>query len=196
MLPSVTVAQSGPQPGHNSGDRPRMGRTARVGLLGVLALSLGLGAAAPAQALGKNERNFLQGVAAAMIVDRILDDVRQQQPRRQRQGHVPPHAYAPPPPPPHAQPQHRPRPHHAQPPVYRNSIYNTPAAQAFNAYRPADRRRIQRQLASWGYYRGGIDGAFGPGTYNAVVAYANDSGKARSLRSTAGTFGLLDSLLY
>jgi peptidoglycan hydrolase-like protein with peptidoglycan-binding domain len=51
-------------------------------------------------------------------------------------------------------------------------------------------------LAQWGYYRGGIDGSFGPGTYSAVVAYARDEGQGRNIGSTAGAFGVYDGLIY
>ncbi|WP_151720242.1 peptidoglycan-binding domain-containing protein [Gemmobacter serpentinus] len=184
MLPSVTSAKT----------------ILKTGLFGALALAIGLGAPSPAQALGKNEQKFLQGVAAAIVVDRILDDVRRQQPRRQHQPiYAPPPVYAAPPvyapPAAYVQPQYRP--HRPKPqPVYRTSIYATPAAQAFNAYGPTDRRRIQQQLAARGYYRSGIDGSFGPGTYNAIVGYANDRGQSRSLGTTAGVFGLFDGLVY
>jgi peptidoglycan hydrolase-like protein with peptidoglycan-binding domain len=72
----------------------------------------------------------------------------------------------------------------------------TPSAQAFNSYSAYDRRRIQSGLAARGYYRGGIDGAFGPGTYSAIVAYANDRGRGRDLGSAAGVYGLFDGLVY
>ena len=57
-------------------------------------------------------------------------------------------------------------------------------------------RLIQRRLAYWGYYRGAVDGSFGPGTYSAVLAYARDNGQGRSLGSTAGAFGVYDGLIY
>ena len=41
---------------------------------------------------------------------------------------------------------------------------------------------------------GGIDGAFGPGTYNAITAYARDEGV--SLSTTAKAYGAYDGLLY
>ena len=75
-----------------------------------------------------------------------------------------------------------------------NGVIGTAAAQAFNSYSSSERRLIQRRLSSYGYYRGGIDGSFGPGTYSAVVAYAQDEGE--SLRSTASAFGVYDSLIY
>ena len=42
-------------------------------ITGATALALTVAAVLPAQALGKNERVFLQGVATAVIMDRVLD---------------------------------------------------------------------------------------------------------------------------
>lgn len=75
-----------------------------------------------------------------------------------------------------------------------SSIYSTPAARAFQSYSLSERKAIQRNLRAWGYYRGGIDGSFGPGTYNAVVAYARDEGA--SLRNTASAYGVYDGMIY
>ncbi len=139
----------------------------------VLASSL-----APAQALGRNERLFLQGVVAAVIVDKLIESSRQHQPRRQPVyvPRAPDPVYAP-------QPQH-------------TSVYQTPAARAFNSYGRTERQRIQQRLAAMGYYRSGIDGSFGPGTYNAVVAYARDNGLGDRLASTNTAFGVYDALIY
>jgi len=41
-------------------------------------------------------------------------------------------------------------------------LAQTATAQAFNSYSYQDRRTIQSRLAAWGYYGGGIDGAFAP----------------------------------
>ena len=150
----------------------------------VTALSLTLAGTAPAQAWGKNEQNFLKGVAATLIIGTILNQGRNRA---------------------------APQPVYPQQPVYRQPVrpqpvsggggyavplYQTPAALAFNSYGSAERRAIQQRLASYGYYRSGIDGAFGPGTYNAVVAYAHDTGNSAQLRSRAGAFGVYDSLIY
>ena len=160
-------------------------KATKLALTGALAAALSLSAVAPAQALGKNERNFLKGVAAAMVVDRVLDDVRRnQKPCYYTQQPV--YNYVAP------APVYRPAPQ----PTYRNSIYATPVAQAFNSYGYTDRKRIQQRLAAYGYYRSGIDGSFGPGTYNAIVAYANDSGNSRKLGSSAGVYGLFDGMIY
>jgi hypothetical protein len=168
----------------------------------VTALSLALTAAAPAHALGKNERNFLKGVAATLIIGAIINDAQ---------------ARSRPAPAPQPQPHYGNRGHRNE---YRNerqngyrderrnehrttgrvigtstSIYATHAAQTFGRYSVNERRAIQRSLRAYGYYNGGIDGAFGPGTYNAVLAYARDTGGAHQVNSQAGSFGIYDSLI-
>jgi len=149
----------------------------KTAAIALTALSLSLAAVAPAQAFGRGERNFLYGVGATLLVGTILNDA-----RRHRAAPV------------YVQPQPQP-----QPITYgyaQTSIYSTPAAQAFNAYSRSQRRAIQQRLAAYGYYRSGIDGSFGPGTYNAVVAYANATGHAHALGTMAGTFGFYDALIY
>ena len=74
------------------------------------------------------------------------------------------------------------------------SIYATPAAQAFNSYSRGERMAIQRRLRAAGYYHSSVDGAFGPGTYNAVVAYARDTGT--SLGNTGNAYAVYDGVLY
>ena len=69
------------------------------------------------------------------------------------------------------------------------SIYRDPGGRRSRAIRCAERKAIQRNLRAWGYYRGGIDGAFGPGTYNAVTAYARDEGSL-ALDLGEGLWGL------
>ncbi|SEN81583.1 Putative peptidoglycan binding domain-containing protein [Gemmobacter aquatilis] len=179
---------------------------ARAAIAGATALALMGASVAPAQAFGNNERKFLQGVAAAMVMDRIFDDLRRQQQQPRYYMAQPAPVYVQPPvyqPAPIYQPApvYRPAPVYAPPPVYRPapvyqpSIYSSPVAQAFNSYGYTDRRRIQQQLAAYGYYRSSLDGSFGPGTYSAVVAYANDTGQGRALSAQAGAYGLFDSLL-
>ena len=188
----------------------------RLALKGVVvaatALALAL-PAAPAQALGRNERNVLKGVAGALLLGAIIKDA-------QAQGHRPRRAQPQPYQPPYQEPYSQPLPHHPYPqpgyqggyqggyqPVYpqeprpqrrhiQHSIHATATAQAFGAYRPQERRRIQQALAMQGYYRGGIDGAFGPGTYNAILAYANDRGESARLASVAGVHQVMGRLLY
>lgn len=146
----------------------------------IAALSVAAGSAAPAHALGKNERNFLKGVTAAVIVGAIINDM-QKKPRAVAPAPQP--VYVPP------QPVRHPK------PAVQTSIYHTPAAKAFNSYPPHERRLIQSRLAAYGYYRSGIDGSFGPGTYNAVTAYARNARIGDRLSSMNGTFTVYDSLM-
>ena len=148
----------------------------------VTAFALAVSAAAPAQALGKNERNFLAGAATALVINGLIRQdraIRQLAPRYVEPAPVYQH-----------------RPVYQQRPVYQTSVYNTVAAQAFNSYSRSERLAIQRQLSRQGYYRSGIDGSFGPGTYNAVAAYARDIGATRQLASRDGVYGIYDGLLY
>lgn len=149
----------------------------------VAALGLAAGSAAPAHALGKNERNFLKGVAATVIVGAILNDMKKK-----------PRAVAPAPQPVYAPPTYgQPGKVIGSTPQY--SIYHTPAAKAFNSYPPHERRLIQQRLAAYGYYRSGIDGQFGPGTHTAVAAYARDAQLSDRLASMNGVFTVYDSLM-
>ena len=147
----------------------------------VTALAIALSAAAPAQALGRNERNFLKGVAATLIVGALIN-----------QGRAHPR------PAPAPQPVYRP--HHPAPDTGAvvgspSSVYSTNAARAFASFSPAERRTIQSRLRAYGYYSGAIDGAFGPATYRAIVAYARDTSGERQLSTIAGSYGVYDSLL-
>ena len=152
----------------------------KTSAIALTALSLGLGAAAPAQAFGSNERNFLYGVGATLLVGAITRDARRNrvapvyvQPQVVQPTYVPTtYVYAP------------------------SSIYSTPAAQAFNAYSSSQRHAIQQRLASYGYYHSSIDGAFGPNTYNAVTSYAAATNRSSTLGTMAGAFGFYDALIY
>lgn len=155
-------------------------KSTTLSLITALALAV---PAAPALAWGQREQDTLKGAVGALVLKAIIDDA-----RRDR-GPV----YS-------ADPQPRPR-HHQHGHGYAKpkpapTIYTTPAARAFNSYSAAQRYLIQRRLSHWGYYRGGIDGSFGPGTYSAVVAYARAQGMGRSLGTTAGAFGVYDGLIY
>ena len=157
-----------------------------VAITTVTALSIALGAAAPAAAWGQREQDTLKGVVGALIITSIINDA-----RRDRGAPV----Y-------HEEPQpiyndgyyHPPKKHKPKP--VHQSVYRTPAAHAFNSYSASERRLIQRRLAHWGYYQGGIDGSFGPGTYSAIAAYARDNGQGQQLASTAGAFGVYDGLIF
>ncbi|NGM44997.1 peptidoglycan-binding protein [Rhodobacter sp. SGA-6-6] len=142
------------------------------------ALAVAATAAAPAHAWGKKEQGFVAGALTAIIIDELIENNRHRK----------------------AAPTYR-------EPVYRDpgprydtprygSVYSTPAAQAFNSYSRAERKAIQRSLRAYGYYHGGIDGSFGPGTYNAIVAYARASGASGHLNSAGGVYALYDGLLY
>lgn len=153
----------------------------------VTALSLVL-PAAPALAWGQRERDTLKGAVGALVLKAIIDDARRDRAPIYRPVPAPyPQYYAPAPV--YSAPYTPPR-------ATVQSIYSTPIAHAFRSYSDAERRLIQRRLAYWGYYRGGVDGTFGPGTYSAVLAYARDNGQSSSLGSTAGAFGIYDGLIY
>ena len=145
-------------------------QTKRNLIAGATALAVLAAGASPALAWGKNEQQFLSGVAATILFQEILRDARrQQQPRYQA-----PVRYEPAP----------------------VSIYGSPVGQAFNAYSDNEQRRIQSTLSAYGYYHGSIDGSFGPGTYNALAMYASRTNKTEQLNTRAGAFGLLDGLLF
>jgi Putative peptidoglycan binding domain len=140
------------------------------------ALSIAAVPATPALAWGEKEQGFVAGVATAVIVDELLKNNRKARAYDRRSPGV---VYVE-------------RPSHSA----TSSIYGTPAARAFNSYSKSERRAIQRNLRAWGYYRGGIDGSFGPGTYNAIQAYARDEGAAGNLRSTSGAYAVYDGLIF
>jgi Putative peptidoglycan binding domain len=156
----------------------------KTAIAAVASLAIAGTLASPAAAFGRNERNFVQGVAAAVIIGAIINDANNRQPvRRQVIVEEPRRVYVEPE---RVYVQHE----------VRSSIYRTPAAQAFNSYSRSERMAIQRRLQGYGYYRSGIDGAFGPGTYNAVVAYARDTGIDGNLQSSRTAFGVYDALIY
>lgn len=159
---------------------PTVKRTATAA---IAALTLFATAAAPVQA-GQRERDFLKGVAATVIVGALIKGATQ--PRQP--------AYAAP-----RQPVYQPAPRE---PVYlvpqqpRPGISTSAASQAFKSYSPSERREIQRQLARQGYYRGGVDGVFGPATFRAVAAYASDRGLQGQIDTASGAYTVYDSLIY
>ncbi len=157
----------------------------------VTALSLAAASANPALAWGDREQGFVAGVATSVIVGAIANDIKHKNRARQQQYYQQPRYYEEPR---YQHYQPRPQPVYAPQPSY--SVYNTAAARAFGSYSLTERKAIQRRLAGQGYYRSGIDGSFGPGTYNAVVAYARDTRQAGNLESTAGSYGIYDGLLY
>lgn len=157
----------------------------------VTAFALAITAAAPANALGKNEKNFIAGAATALVINGLIRQdrlIREQTPRYAEPRYVEPR---------YVEPRYvEPAPVYHPRPVYQTSVYNTVAAQAFNSYSRGERLAIQRQLSRQGYYRSGIDGSFGPGTYNAVAAYARDIGATRQLGSREGVYSIYDGLIF
>ncbi len=138
----------------------------------VTALSLIMATAVPSYAWGRREKDTLTGALGALLIGGLV-----------LSASKPPKAS-----PPKVQPVYV--------PIATVSVYSTPAAATFNALGEAEQRRIQSTLSAYGYYTGSIDGVFGPGTYNATVAYANATGKSSLLGSMAGTASIYDSLLF
>lgn len=157
----------------------------KTGLAALAALTISAVAAAPANAWGEKEQNFLAGVLATVAVGAIINDAD----KNDRA-----HAYQPTRPPAY-QPDYR----RAEPPRYQpytGSMYQSAAGRAFQSFAAPERRAIQRRLARQGYYFGRIDGSFGRATFRAVEAYARDTGEARRLRSVQGAIAVYDSLIY
>jgi hypothetical protein len=73
-------------------------------------------------------------------------------------------------------------------------------AAAFEALPPAARVGAQERLAAGGFYTGGIDGAFGPGTKSAIInaaAFVKDNSYGKvvfDLSSTDGAARFLSAL--
>lgn len=169
---------------------PRL-RTVTTGAIAALALAAM--AATPASA-GQRERDFLKGVAATVIVGTVLQSLAAQraqaQPRYQQPAptwQAPQRQFSPP---------AREPVHYAAPPAAHHGLSTSAAAQAFKSYSPSERRTIQRQLARQGYYRGAIDGLFGPATFRAIAAYAADRNIDARIDSAAGAYTVYDSLIY
>jgi peptidoglycan hydrolase-like protein with peptidoglycan-binding domain len=160
----------------------------KTALAAATALSIGL-TAAPALAWGDREQGIVTGIAGTLLYQHVQREGRdhRQPPRYQDDdGYYerPAYGYRPAPPPrEYYQPQ-------------RVSVYQTTLGQAFKSYSSSERRDIQRELRSLGYYDGRVDGSFGPGTYEAVNAYARRSGQPGATRSMAAAYGVYDSLLY
>lgn len=152
---------------------PAIHRIKTSAVAATLALSLAL--PAPAFALNEKEQGILAGALGVLFFQGLIEASK----TNNRPARTPPVTY------------HEPRP---QPVVI--SAHRTPAAYAFASYSHAERRAIQRSLARAGYYHGAVDGAFGPGTYNATLRYAHASGSGAAMTSHAGAYGVFDRLLY
>lgn len=145
---------------------PAVTRTLTVA---ITALGIAAGAMTPAHALGRNERNVLKGIAAAVLIHEAV--------RHSRKAN--------------AQPAPSPvQPYQPAPQQPANA-----AASAFHEYDRQGRRLIQQRLAAYGYYRGAIDGVWGRGTASAVAAYARDVNASANLRSRDGSVQLYNHLI-
>jgi len=168
---------------------PSILKNAKTHLIaGATALAVLMSGTTEAQAWGKGEQQFVAGAATAVLLGALIMNspkYRQAQPVYQQ----PPAYYQPKP---RYYRYHRPVRYEPAP----VSIYSLPIGHAFNSYSSNERRRIQSTLTAYGYYQGGIDGNFGPGTYGAIDTYARRTGKSSMLASNAGSFGLLDGLLF
>lgn len=149
----------------------------RVTISAVAALAMAL-PSAPAHAFDAREQGVITGVLGTLLITGLIAENNRQRPQT----------------PVYQTPVY-------QTPVYQDPVYQprisvtrTPAATAFNSYAPSERRLIQRRLSRLGYYYGAIDGSFGAGTYNAVVAYARDQGGAVNNRNAA--YSVYDSLIF
>ena len=147
-------------------------------IAGLTVLSLVAATLQPAEAWGRREQDTLIGALGAVAIGSLfLYGI-----NNNRKGFVV-----------QPRPVRQPDVYVAQP---RINIYSTPSAYGFNTYSASQRRIIQTQLSRAGYYHSSIDGAFGPGTYNAVNAYAAATGQSARLSSTAGVYAIYDGLLY
>ncbi len=155
-------------------------------------LSLGLTMPAPAHAWGEKEQNALAAITAAGIIGTLV----YQNNKRRASGPInrAPSYYQPT----YQQPTYQ-QPRYQEPARYQapasSGLYATPAARAFNGLPAGERRLVQSRLAGWGYYHGGIDGAFGPQTYRAITAYAGDTAGTDQISTVAGAYDFYTQLI-
>ena len=142
----------------------------RITISAVTALAVAL-PSAPAFAFNSREQGVITGVLGTLLITGLIAEN-----NKHAQPHQP--AYQPP----------------RQQVVY--SPYRSPAAAAFAGYSPSERRMIQRRLSRMGYYYGSIDGAFGPGTYRAVLDYARDQGQEAALGNRRDAYAVFDGLIF
>ncbi len=162
----------------------------------IAALSLAAALPAPAHAWGEKEQNALAALAVAGVVGTLIYKDQQRKKAGVSRQYVAPRYQAPAPvyrAPAYQEPAYR-EPARYQP-DQDSGIYSTAAARAFNSYTHEERRRIQSRLAGAGYYHGGIDGAFGPMTYRAIMAIAGDSTGTDQVSTMRGAFEFYDTLL-
>jgi hypothetical protein len=142
----------------------------------------------PAFAFNQREQDVLKGIVGTLVIQGLIKHQSQQQVQKTQKFHPVAPRYST-----RNEPYYEPRPRYHEPRV---SVYRTPAAAAFSSYSPSERRMIQRRLSRMGYYLGGVDGAFGPGTYSAISAYARDQGLTASLGNTRNAYAVYDSLIF
>ncbi len=171
----------------------------------VAALSLGLALPAPAHAWGEKEQNMLAALAAAGLIGGLIYQNQRQRavpvarapiqtyPTYRSQNYYGQSRYVAP----RYQAERYQAERYQAPGYYpsTNSVYQTPAARAFNSYTLSDRRAIQRRLANAGYYQGSIDGVFGPMTYRAITAISADSATRHQISTLNGAYEFYDAIL-
>ena len=155
-------------------------------------LSLVVALPAPAHAWGEREQNALAAlIAAGAIGTLIVQNNRRQRAAPVMRSTMPTYTGPGYGTPSYGTPRYQPP--AAQP--IPQGVSTTPAGRAFNTYSLSERRNIQSRLARAGYYSGAIDGAFGPMTYNAVMAISRDSTGADNLSTLGGAFDFYDAIL-
>ena len=166
-------------------------------LAATLATAMAAAPVTPALAWGKGEQNFLAGALAAVGVGLLINQANKAHAATRAPVYPSTPVYSQPG---YSQPTYRP-PIYQQPtyqqPTYQQPAYGNPAPAARSAflnYSPSMRQAIQARLSDYGYYRGAIDGVWGPRTDAALRAYAADQGLSSRLGTYSGAVALLDSL--
>jgi hypothetical protein len=162
-------------------------RITKTALAAATALSVAVTSVTPALAWGDREQGIVTGILGTLLFQEATNTRHKPQPEPYPypEPYPPQYGHRPPPPPP---------PQYHQPGY--DSVYRTALGRAFASYSLGERKDIQRELRRYGYYNGRVDGQFGPGTYEAVSAYARRTGQRDANRSMAAAFGVYDSLLY
>ncbi|MCE6959216.1 peptidoglycan-binding protein [Cereibacter sphaeroides] len=72
---------------------------------------------------------------------------------------------------------------------------DTAVARAFGDLSPLARRSIEERLGAWGYLRGRADGRWDDATYEAVRAFAVDTGRTRNMHDYTGAMFLYEAMV-
>ncbi len=91
-------------------------------------------------------------------------------------------------------PAQRERVYYSQPTV-RYSAPSSPVSRAFYSQDPQVRRSIQAALAQDGYYNSSIDGAWGPGTQDAIYQYARSHNQMSMMTTESDANQLFSQIL-